>query len=224
MPNLYEYVNEIDGSLFFYYIIIFLIFYIFFKNYEIKLNVIVGMIFAFLCIIYINEKNKKTKNDDVNLRQKKAKIIEPEVKKLKKYNDIIDFLFSIQDLYIYNPQAFEEMHHNITNFFIVYEDILKNKKQTNNLYNIADKNMNDSINNLHSIIYNLPENDINVRNKLHVAMDVLEKILNKYLNEIYEYHIDNLNNGYNVDYKIINTGPKEHNYYGDDITNFNFII
>lgn len=224
MLNLYEYINEIDKSSIFFFVIVFLIFVIFFKNYELKINSIVGIFFAFFYIIYMNEKNKKTKNDDIYLRQKKAIVIEPEVKKLNKYDDVIDFLFSIQDFYIYNPQAYEEMHKSITNFFVVYEDILKNNKQTNYLFSIADKNMSDSINHLQSFIYNTPENDTNVINKLHVAIDVLEKILNKYLNELYDIHMDNLKDGYDINYKIINLGPKEYNYYGEEDTNFNFVI
>ena len=224
MVNLYEYIDDIDRSSFFFYIIIFLIFIIFFKNYEIGINIIVCIFFYFLLVLFINEKKKKIKKENMETKQKKINSLEPEVKNLVKYNEIIDFLFSIQDLYIYNPQAYEEMHNCINNFFIVYEDILKNKKQTNNLFNIADKNMYDSINSLHSLIYSIPENDLNVRNKLHVAMDVLEKILNKYINEMYDIHVGNLKDGYNVNYKCINTGPKEYNFFGEDNTNFNFII
>ena len=224
MTNLYDYINDIDRSSFFLYIVIFLVFIVFFKNYKIGINMIVCIFFYFLVVIFINEKNNKAKKNEIEMRQKKINLLEPDVKKLIKYNEIIDFLFSIQDLYIYNPQAYEDMYNSINNFIIVYEDILKNNKQTNELFNIADVNMHNSINSLHSIIYNVPENDLNVRNKLHISMDVLEKILNKYLNDIYDIHIKNLKDGYNVNYKIINTGPKEYNFFGEDNTNFNFII
>ena len=150
-------------------------------------------------------------------------MIEPDIKSIEKYDEMIDFLFSIQDFYIYNQQAYEDMVECINNFFIVYEDILKNGIQTNQLFSIAEKNMYNSINHLHSFIYSIP-NDDNIRNKLHTSLYVLEKILNNYLNEIYDIHIDNIKKGYHIDYKLINIGPKEYNYYNEENTNFNYII
>lgn len=215
--NLFTYFNNIEPKKFYFYLFIFLLIIFYFKNYDIGINSVFGFFIAMFIILFLNEKNKFIANNRETMKNKKIELIEPKSEIINKYDDIIDFLFSIQDFYIYNPQAYEEIINFITYFFTVYEDIKKNPQQTNKLFSIAENNMSNAINHLHSIIYNIPD-DKNIVKKLQKAMNSLEKILNNYLNDMYDIHIKNIT--YDVEHKEITIGPKEHNFYNDDIFDF----
>lgn len=156
-----------------------------------------------------NRKKKKKKMGN------KIKFIEPPIDKIKKYEDFIDLIFSIQDLYYYNPKAFELMIFSLENFIKIYEYILEDPTLTNHLYYLADKNMHNILNNLHSIIHSLPD-DKKIIYKFHTSLKLMEELLNDYINKIYQIHIKQTD--IDINSKIINTGPKEINFY----ENYNF--
>jgi hypothetical protein len=181
----------IDNKLLFYYIICFIIIIYYFSKIRIELNIIFGFIIAIICIIYLNKENenKIIKNNDI-LDNKKRLLI-PKINNAIKYDDVTHLLFNIQDLYIYNPQAYIEFTDNIDVFFDQYETAIKDNSNAGILYNYMIEIKKNSINNLHSIIHNLPSNK-NIINKLNDAINNTETILNIYLDDIqniYEQYI-----------------------------------
>lgn len=124
-------------------------------------------------------------------------------------------MFSIQDLYEHNPQAYEEMYDNIENFLNVYEIIMGNTYYCDYYYQIAESKKDNAINSLHSIIYKLP-NDKILTDKHTRAHKRLDTILTNYINKLYDECQSNvIRNGRNVYNRAINVGPKEHNHYFD---------
>jgi len=96
----------------------------------------------------------------------------------------IDFFYSIQDLYVYNPQAYEEMIDNLNAFLYLKKRIFSDPVMCNQYYQIADSKKNNMLNSLHSIIFNLPNNKI-FTIKLNGAQKRLETLLNIEINKMY---------------------------------------
>ena len=216
--NLYTEIKSLDSTSIFNYLTIIFISLAIFKNMNIELNTILALLIAIFVIIYYHQKNKIEAQTDTELTNKKKDNIQPELSKnAEEHDDIIDFLFSIQDFYQYNPQAFEEMIDNINSFFKVYKEVNYGLNNYSQSYKIAESKMHNSVNNLHSIVYKIP-NSPQILNKLNKATDKLYYLLYNYLDDIHEKHNENIiRNGYNVNTNIINhTGPKEFNFYLQD--------
>ena len=149
--------------------------------------------------------------------------IEPKPKNFEGYNDIVEFFFSIQDFYIYNPQAYEEIIDNVDNFLNIYEDLKIGTQFCEDKYKIADSKKRNALNALHSIIYNISANEPVITDKLNVAHKTLEDILNKYQGEILKICNHALiDEGYNMTRKLLTNGPSPHNIYPKETSNYEF--
>jgi len=161
------------------------------------------------------DKKTELRNEIEDERKVKLENINPAPQKIDDKHDMIDFLFSIQDLYVHNPLAYEEMVDNIDAFFTIYQHILDNSIYKAQMYDIVVSKKQNAVNSLHSMIYNLPTNSI-VTDKYNRAHRRLETILTKYINIAHdEVQKDLKRNGYNVDSKITYVGPKESNVFSE---------
>lgn len=197
-------------SIFIYIIILISIIYIF-SFINVKLNTILAISIACIIIKYLYTENKENVNTEEKQHEIKLENIQPSPKKLDKYKDIVDFLFSIQDMYYYNQQAYEDMIDNLDIFFQIYENIHIGEKLYEYNYELAVNKKHNSINCLHSLIYNIP---VAMNDKLSTSLVILEEILNRYLVQLKEICDNNIiKNGYNKDRRIIHTGPLQYNRY-----------
>lgn len=211
--NLYKFVKNIDSKSLFKYIALTIFFVIIFRRFDITLSIVFAIIFS-ICIVFYKQQEKTIKNDDDKKQHKiKLKTIKPTPKNFDKYKDIVSFFFSIQDFYIYNPQAYEEVIENVDSFFKIYEDINNAPELSNDYFELSENKKKSALNALHSLIFKIPTSIIAIK-KLNKSIVVLEKILNNYLDNLILIHKNHLYaKGYNTNYKIINTFPKAHNYY-----------
>lgn len=174
------------------------------------INVTHGTILAVALSIFFIYKYDEKINDELNKKNNMMKLklssIEPKPKSFENRNEIIDFLFSIQDMYKYNQQAYEEIIEKLDSFFYIYERVMNGEVFKIEYFKIAIENKSTVLNNLHSMIYNIP---ISMDNKLNKAIDILEDLLNNYINEM-EEKINN-NDNINSSSQLINKGPKPFN-------------
>jgi hypothetical protein len=171
-------------------------------------------------IVYASKNYEDTlKNNFEN----KVKHIRPSPEFLENYPDIINFLFSIQDLYANNPATYQEIVQSIKSFITVYEESMKIPKLSHENYSIAEIKLNNAVNCMNAmIITSIPKNNMN--NKINKACSELYKILIKYLNEI-ETNIkkDIMFNGYYVGTKTFDYKMKPYNYEESNLYNFNMV-
>lgn len=213
--GIYTIIEDINNVTIFMYIIILLLSFTFFKNKNIGLNIILALIVGLVFITYNYDKIETTKNIEEKQQQVKAESIKPTPLYFNDKDNVIDLLFSVQDLYKYNPQAYEEVIDNLDSFFEIYGAIKRGSKFCDSYFQIADSKKNNAINAFHSIILTIPAN-FEMVDKYNRAHKRLETIMNVYLNELYDNcEHDLLKNGYNVYRRMINTGPKEYNHYFD---------
>jgi hypothetical protein len=153
-------------------------------------------------------------------RTKLANIFPPP-EKFGKYPELVDFFFSIQDLYKYNPQAYEEVVFNVDSMMTIYEDVKKEVRHCKENHDVAEEKKRNAINALHSIVYSLEDNQV-VTRKLNRSVRILQKLLTQFTDEILEdckLMVDR--NGFDTKkhYIELNKGPRAYNeYVQDDFT------
>ncbi len=221
--GIFSLIDSFDNKSLFFYIGIILLLILYFRNKIIGLNIILALAFGVIIILYLND--AKTFRNELEKKQQahKLSMIKPPPKKIADKNDIIDLLFSIQDLYPYNPEAYEEMVDNIDAFMTIYDIIKTDPVFCEYYYQIGESKKSNAINALQSLIFNLPNNKI-VEDKLTRAYKRLDTILTKYINELYKICDNDLTTkGFDITRKIINTGPKEYNVYEEKDYSYQFV-
>ena len=204
-------INKVDKVTLFWYIIIFIFVLLIFSNMNIGLNILVGMIVALGILFVLYNDYSTVQNNAKELFNQKVNLIYPHPKKTIEHNDLINFLFSIQDLYIYNPQAYEDMREHIDYILRLYGEVIDNKELAGSNYQLIQDQKNNALNSLQSILLKMPQN-VEYDNKLKNATTILEKILNEYMNETYIIYERNLyENGYDTNTRIIEIGPTGYN-------------
>lgn len=189
-----------------------------------NINILFGLILCSIGIIYLNnyyiQTNQINKSKQIShiipLKNQSVSNIQP----IKQHDEIIDFLFSIQDLYIYNPQEYINLVNSIDNFFNSYEIILLNTN-TNDIidtnYTILDNQKRNAMNSLQNISFNIEPNK-HIDKKIQKAIITLDFILTKYMNHVIELHKDNIyKNGYtNNTFILPDKKIKPYNTYYDN--------
>ena len=188
-------------------------------------------IFFLLFIIFIiylwNNNKEKEEEQEIKNNEYTEEIIKDYVNpKIDSYGETVDelydFFFSIQDFYRYNPQAYEETIDNINSFFKLYDYAKRDSGKCGFYYKIAESKKTNALNSIHSLIFNIPPEDI-FDDKITRAHLRLDTILTQYLSNFYDLcREDFYKNGFNVYTQNLNTGPKEYNNYNDEIFSYQF--
>ena len=156
-----------------------------------------------------NTINRKIKENNTR-KNKQVQILNKDVRKI---DEVRDFVYSIKELYYYNPPAFSEMIENIHLFF-KYKDQSDVDQTRLGIYlekMIQKKNM--AINALSSIIYSI-DNHPALNSKLDLAVRSLEFILLPYIEKVFDsYKKYNEQHEYDNQTKIITFGPSPSNSY-----------
>lgn len=176
------------------------------------------LVFIWIIIIFLGYRKKKIvveKKKIIN-EAKKNKAVKILNKRVRKIDEIRDFVYSIKELYYYNPPAFSEMIDNIHLFFKFKDNAyLDNSRAGVNLEKMI-KRKSGSINALSSIIYTIDTHPLLV-NKLDLAVRSLEFILLPHLDEVYELYKKYIEiDGFDNQTKIFDFGPKAPNEYDID--------
>ena len=208
--------QQISPSSIFIYFIIFCVSIIYFRNINITLGVLLGLLIASICVylLYLREITAMS-NADI-LHQVKTENIKPTSENIAKYPDFTDLIFSIQDLYIYNPQSYENMIKTLDTFIEVLDDVMIDNSLAGEYYSIAEMRKEIALNSLQSIIIMIPPNK-KLISKLNDAMQIFEQLFNKYLMIIYEKNIQYIkDNGYFNNTKLIELNIAPYNKYKNE--------
>jgi hypothetical protein len=206
----------LDNKTFFYYILIIIGIIFAFSTTNIGLNIVFGTIIASFVVYYLynNYKEKQETENKTKSFQEANLLPKPEI--FSDHADMVKYLFSIQDFYIYNPQAYEEMTEYLSLFFRTYKEAKENKKQASINHGLMLTYKSGAINALHSIVHSLPDTT-DYTDKLNRAISILQEILNEYLNKTEKMHKEYLfEYGYNNQTKLIHKGELPYNAFGND--------
>ncbi len=185
-----------------------------------NINIGIGLLFLGVIILFIYKKEQY---------ESKLDIIKPELNIGNSNSDcdsgindeLIKFVFSVQDFYVFNPAAYDEFVESINSFKNIYDTIFSGKGLANYNYQLAENERKNILNSFHSLIYNLPPSKPH-NSKFNESLERLEGILNVYMNNLYDRCVDYAYCNANVTTRPINRGPAEYNTF--DYDNFTYEI
>ena len=211
--NIFKFV---EPSSIFVYFIIFCVSIIYFRNINMTLGILFGILFASICIYLLYLREVTTLSNSEQLHKIKSENIRPLSINISKYDDFTDFIFSIQDLYIYNPQAYENMINALDTFIEIYDDVLLDNSLAGEYYSIAETRKELALNNLQSIIIMAPANK-KVTSKINESLKIFEELFNKYLTIIYDQNNKYIKDkGYFNNTKVIELNIDAYNKYNSE--------
>lgn len=218
--DLYDSLRRVSNKNLFFYIIILITGLFYLHNKKRSVEILVALV---PMLILINELNVRQQKIEANDNENKIEAIRPQPKQdMTEDKNLFDFLFSVQDFYEYNPQAYEEVIDNIDNILEIKKIIFRGSPYMDQYYQIAVSKKSNALNAFHSLIFNLPNNNF-VTEKFNRAHKRLETILNVYINEMYDETQRNLiSTGLDITKQVINLGPKEYNVYDDQEYTYQF--
>lgn len=216
MSELYKYIDTWNGKRTYFYAIVFIVvLWIFFKR-DVGMNVLVALIVGSFVVAYFNNRSITTTDTLEDIQKIKKTAIKPKPNdQVMEQKSIIDLLFSVQDMYAYNPQQYEEMVKYINQFYDKYQLSFVDPKTSHINYGLMKQYKRDALNAFTAIIFSLPD-DTSPRDKINATTIVLDNILSKDLDQVgYLIDEDIYKRGYNVDTEIIDYGVKPCNEYDD---------
>lgn len=183
-------------------------------------NIIMGILFAIMLLIYFNYYDKKEKEKDDNLYNDKKNMVRPSVDDISEYENIVNFLFDYQELYELSPANYEGVVGSLKDFVKIYENSVVSDDNLETNYESMNVLKKHAMNSLQNIIYSahVTKNRF-YENKINKGLDELDDILSYYIGVVYARSVDKLKkNGYNNKSKIIypDEYPKPNNYYSQE--------
>ena len=223
MSAIYQHVARLDNKSIFYYTVLFMICVLYFNNKNITGGTFLGIIFASVLIYFIIGKNEVDHTNQDVQHESKLKSITPMPTHIGEYSEITDFIFSIQDFYMYNPPAFEEMILFTDRFLATYKEVRIDAGLSGIKYGILNKFRSNAVNALHSIIYMLPANKL-MTEKHATSVKTLFALLDSYVTDVYNMNKDNIKTyGYRNDTVLLNTYEIPANTYEKNISTYEFV-
>lgn len=193
LNKLNEYIEDkkieygIDAKEIIIYGFISIIVFSYISKHNITITTVVAIMFGYYILVLLANSNKNNNDKKKTMLENKKKYIRPREEIIEKYDDIVEFLFTIQDLYIYNPPVYQELIETIKNFLTIYEETISIPATAHKSYTNAEIKFYHALNLLESIIINTDSNNIdyqNIDSSINISSKVLYSILKKYLDEI----------------------------------------
>lgn len=215
--------DYLNNKTIFIYVCIFIVIIFLFSLKTIALNIFYGTFVACVIIYCIHSKSRKNAETEYNIINDKLEEIS-DIANINILNnkELSSLLFSIKDIYYYNPDAYTEMMDALNNFTEIYEIIQEDKSKAGIYFDHMNTYKKQSLNALQSLIISVDNKDI--IKKINTATNVLEDILLEYLNDVYHKNSENIHKtGYTTQTKIIELGPNPINSYSLDSNKDNII-
>jgi hypothetical protein len=207
MPYDEKIIDKVDKITLFWYIVIIIVVMVVFSRMKIGLNILVGIIISIMIIYVMYNDYSVVQNNAQELFNQKTKLIYPAPKETIKHDRMINFLFSIQDFYVHNPQAYEDMREHIDYFFKLNNEVMKNSEIAGSNYQLMQDQKHNALNSLQSILYRIPFHK-EYDQKLQLSIVTLREILDGYISVVYQTYKEELyKTGYSINTKTIEKGP-----------------
>jgi hypothetical protein len=203
---------NLDNKTIFFYVIIFIIIVYVFSFLSIGLNLVFGVLVAIFILYFLYTNYGEMDYEERQAIKAQHDLLLPDPGVARKYDDIVRYLFSIQDMYVNNADAYTELTNGLDNFFRIYENTLVNPQYAGRNYELMRDQKRKSMNALHSLVHTVPVTVHHVA-KIEDAMKIMKEILQKYLDNAERIHkLFIYETGYNCDVKLIDkSGILPHN-------------
>jgi len=201
---IYNIINFQDPQTIFLYGIILIIFIYFSSKINFNYSILIGLMFYCVLIFFLNTNKKVNYINDFEKLNEKYDLLNTKNNILKKYPNIIDFLYYMTDLKNTSPAIYFEIQTLFENFIILYEACLQDITLINDNFASLQVIKNKIIYTINFFSFNLLTND--ETEKIYNMRRTVEQMLNNFLNELLTIQKKDIYyNGYNIKTKILTT-------------------
>lgn len=175
-PKIMHFGTDTTSNSFTKYIIVFVVIVILARMIDLTFNIVIWGLIGIGIGYYLYTRPE--------VKTEEFKQVPQITNKFKSYPDIVDFLYSINTYYSFNPNAYEAMILSLNSFFDLHNQIMTNQM----IYckanaEVAIEFARQAQNNLQSMIYVL--DPVRIANmKFHVKLSEFEQILNSYIKKM----------------------------------------
>lgn len=201
---IYSILNNEDSTVIFNYGLLLIVFIFIFSKINFSINLFIGLIFYSILIYYFYTDRKINNINETQKKNEKFNMINTSNNILKKYPQIVDLIFYIDDIKFSNIPEFNKITELFENFCVSYESCKINYSLIDLLIcNLTDNKI-KILSALNSLIYSV--NGKQYEDKINKIKNKAEIILNNLIDELIVIHEKNIYyNGYNSTTRIIDT-------------------
>lgn len=180
----YNILNYQEPQTIFFYGTLLIIFIYFSSKMEFNYSILIGLIFFSIVIHYLYTDKKVNYIDNFDKLKTKYEMINTDNNILKKYPNIIDFLYYMSEMKSVSPKIYLDIQSDFEQFILCYESCLIDINLINKNYitlvTIKDK----ILYTINSFTFNILTNAESL--KLYEMRTMVEQILNDFLTELVE--------------------------------------
>jgi hypothetical protein len=201
---IYNIINYQEPQTIYFYGILLIIFIFISAKIDFNYSILIGLIFYSIFIYYLYTNKKENYIDNFEKLNTKYELLNTDNNILKKYPNIIDFLYYMSEFKSTSPSIYFKIQTLFANFILLYEACLQDINLINENYSTLEIIKNKILYTINSFTFNLLSNVGTV--KLYNMRKIVEDMLNDFMNELLVLQKKNIYyNSYNTKTKIINT-------------------
>lgn len=221
--GIYRYVKKIDNHDILKYFVLAIIIFSIINRMEFTIKNIIALLLTAFVIYFLNDRHQSINITDMEEIALKLNKLKPKPEYF--YYDVgfIEIFYSMKEMRDYNHVAWDNAIKISDNFLKVKRRIEKLLKPEYTDYRSLKDFKRDILNNMQSIIYNLPTKDDTLTLKLRKGIRSLHFLLNMHINQVKEFYNDtvDLENLTYKDHIIEDNGNVESNDFYKDDPHFN---
>lgn len=201
---MYNIINYQDPQTIFSYGILLIIFIYVSAKINFNYSILIGLLFYSILIFYLYTNKKVKYIDNYNELNMKYDMLNTKNNILKKYPNIIDFLYYMSDLKSTSPKIYFEIQTLFENFILLYESCLQDISLINANFSSLQMIKYKILYTINSFTFNLLSNAST--KKLYDMRRTVETMLNEFMNELLTIQKKDIYyNGYNTKTNILDT-------------------
>ena len=201
---MYNIINYQDPQTIFSYGVLLVIFIYVSAKINFSYSILIGLLFYSILIYYLYTNKKVNYIDDFEELNIKYNMINTKNNILKKYPNIVDFLYYMSEFKSTSPRIYFEIQTLFENFILLYESCLEDINLINANFSTLKVIKNKILYTINSFTYNLLTNVATV--KLYDMRKTVENMLNKFMDELLVLQKKDIYyNGYNMKTQLIST-------------------
>ena len=201
---MYNIINYQDPQTIFSYGILLIIFIYISANINFNYSILIGLLFYSILIYYLYTNKKVNYIDNFDELNLKYNMLNTNNNILKKYPNIIDFLYYMTDLKSASPSIYLTIQNSFENFILLYESCLQDINLINANFSTLRIIKNKIVYTLNAFTFNLLSN-VGTK-KIYDMRKTVESMLNKFMDELLIIQKKDIYyNGYNIKTHILDT-------------------
>lgn len=181
----YRYVSDIENTVLFQYVIIFILVLTFIVKVVQPSGLhVIGFLTALFVVYYINERKVELATEKTAHYEHQLKALRPVPNFFHMDVALVNVFHNIKEFREYNTEAYDAAVFSIDNILRLKADVEKGIQNCERHFDLAKELMYKAMNHMHSFIYNTPSNKV-LMDKYQDAIRTVHLLLRRHIDDIW---------------------------------------